>query len=124
MINMIQMTLTEAAGVLGCPTTDIVNCEFTGICIDSRLIEPGNLFIALPGSEMNGHDFIAEATQKGAACALVDHLVDVNIPQLKVSDTVQGLGKLTAHWRNQFTIPFIAITGSNGKTTCKSMVAS
>lgn len=120
---MIQMTLTEAAKALGLPS-NTANCTFTGICIDSRLVQPGNLFIALPGSKMNGHDFINEAASKGAACALVDHLVETSIPQLQTHDTVAALGALTAHWRNQFHIPFIAVTGSNGKTTAKSMIAS
>ena len=62
--------------------------------------------------------------QKGAAAALVTRLVESALPQLAVADIVLALGKLGAAWRDQFTLPIIAVTGSNGKTTLKNMVAS
>ncbi|RDI45164.1 UDP-N-acetylmuramoyl-tripeptide--D-alanyl-D-alanine ligase [Aquicella lusitana] len=120
---MIRMTLAQAADILGvkCPFAAI---EFNGISIDTRTTQPGNLFVALKGSRVDGHDYIAEASQKGAAAALVTHHVESALPQLQVEDTTDALGKLGTAWRNQFTIPFIAVTGSNGKTTLKNMVAS
>src|SRR5579862_1098279 len=120
---MIQMTLSQAANILGLPhpTTD---AEFHGLSFDTRTLQMGNLFIAIPGSQVDGHNFIIEAQQKGAAAALVTRRIDCSLPQLLVSDITQSLGKLAAAWRDQFHIPFIAITGSNGKTTLKNMVAA
>ena len=97
---------------------------FCGICSDTRYLTPGNLFIAIQGEQFDGHDFILEAARKGAAGALVKHKIDAPIPQIVVEDTVLALGKITAHWRNQFNIPLIGVTGSNGKTTLKNMLAS
>lgn len=119
---MIKMTLAQAAQCLGLKTT--FPGEFAGFSIDTRTIETGNLFIALPGSKVDGHDFVKTAMEKGAAAALVSRPIDCNIPQLITEDTVAALGKLSKAWRDQFHIPFIAITGSNGKTTLKNMIAA
>lgn len=119
---MIQLTLKQAADILGLNSAAETEC--TGISIDSRTVQPGNLFVALPGTRVDGHDFIQNAKQKGAAAALVTHLTDVDLPQLKVDDTASALGKLCAAWRKRFPIPLIAVTGSNGKTTTKNMIAN
>lgn len=117
------MTLAEAASLLG--QNDIQgSVAFEGISIDTRKIQPGNLFIAIKGDKVDGHDFLAEAREKGASAALVSHQMPDSIPQLVVSDVVLALGKLGAAWRDQFKIPFLAVTGSNGKTTLKNMIAS
>jgi len=120
---MIQLSLAEAAAILGLtpPTTRVA---FSGISIDTRTLEPNNLFIAIPGEKVDGHDFIEMAREKGASAALVTQRMNSALPTLTVNDNVAALGKLSAAWRDQFTIPFIAITGSNGKTTLKNMVAS
>ncbi len=120
---MIQMTLTQVAKKLGL-THPSVDIEFHGISIDTRTLQPGNLFIAIPGTRVNGHDFVEQAMKKGAAAALVTHPVESVLPQLQVEDTVAALGKLSSAWRDQFDLPIIAITGSNGKTTLKNMIAS
>jgi UDP-N-acetylmuramoyl-tripeptide--D-alanyl-D-alanine ligase len=119
---MIKMTLAEAAKLLQLP--DSLLGEFHGFSIDTRTLEPGNLFIALAGSKVDGHDFVNMAKEKGAAAALVTRRVATDLPQFIVEDAVLALGQLSAAWRNQFDIPFIAITGSNGKTTLKNMVAA
>lgn len=121
---MIEMTLAQAANILGLAEPIEAKNKFQGICIDTRKIQAGNLFVALPGEKVDGHDFIAEAKQKGAALALVNRKMNVDIPQLVVADTVTALGKIGEAWRDQFHIPFIAITGSNGKTTTKNMIAA
>lgn len=120
---MIQMTLAQAAAILGLNSaqTDTI---FNGMCIDTRKLQSGNLFVAIPGERVDGHDYIEEALQKGAAAALVTRKVESTLPQLVVEDIVLALGKLGAAWRNQFTLPIIAVTGSNGKTTLKNMIAS
>jgi len=119
---MIQMTLAQIAGLLN--KEALTDIEIQGISIDTRTIEPGNLFIALPGERVDGHDFIHEAQQKGAAAALVSRTVESSLPQLQVDDVAAALGKLGAAWRNEFDIPFVAVTGSNGKTTLKNMIAA
>lgn len=120
---MIKMTLSQAASILGVSAASI-DKEFHGLSIDTRTVQPGNVFIAIPGERLDGHNYISEALQKGAAAALVSHQVDCPIPQIKVEDTTLALGKLGVAWRNQFSIPFIAVTGSNGKTTVKNMLAA
>lgn len=120
---MIKMTLAEAARILGL-NDGSPDVEFSGISIDTRTIQSGNLFVAIPGERVDGHDYTDEARLKGAVAAMVNHTVTTNVPQLIVSDTTLALGKLGAAWRNQFDIPFIAVTGSNGKTTTKNMLAS
>lgn len=120
---MIHMTLAQAANILelNLPSS---NTEFRGISIDSRTIQPGNLFIAIPGEKVDGHDYVEAAYKSGAAAALVTRKIDCDIPQLQVPDIVLAMGKLGAAWRQQFQIPVIAVTGSNGKTTLKNMLAS
>lgn len=120
---MITYTISEIANILNLPpihdTTTI-----HGMSIDSRKIESGNLFIAIPGSQVDGHDFVEAARARGAAAALVTRRVDSQLPQILVPDIFAAMGKLSEAWRDRFDIPFIAVTGSNGKTTLKNMVAS
>jgi UDP-N-acetylmuramoyl-tripeptide--D-alanyl-D-alanine ligase len=121
---MIQMTLAQVANLLGLTTTPSAETEFHGLSIDTRTLQPGNLFVAVPGEHIDGHDFIEDAYKKGATAALVGRTIASPLPQLLVADTTVALGKLSAAWRDQFDIPFIAVTGSNGKTTLKNMIAS
>lgn len=98
--------------------------ELTGVCIDSRLAAPGGLFAAIPGERADGHDYIASAGEKGAACVLCERFAEADVPQIKVPDTQAALRKLAAYYRRQFSIPVIGVTGSVGKTTAKEMIAS
>lgn len=118
---MIQLTLGQAANILGRETA--ANIEWRGISIDTRTLQPGNLFIAIKGDRVDGHDYIEEARQKGAAAALVERKIESPLPQLIVNDTTAALGQLGAYWRDQFELTVVAITGSNGKTTLKNMIA-
>src|SRR6185312_11230584 len=120
---MIQATLADIAKHLGSnlPTK---NTDFSGISVDTRSLAPGNLYIAIRGTQFDGHQFLAEAAKKGAAAALVDQLTECDIPQLVVNDTVLALGKITEYWRDRFSLPLIGVTGSNGKTTLKNMLAA
>ncbi|HLF67152.1 MAG TPA: UDP-N-acetylmuramoyl-tripeptide--D-alanyl-D-alanine ligase, partial [Gammaproteobacteria bacterium] len=97
---------------------------FQGVSTDTRTLQPGNLFIALEGENHDGHEFVEAARQKGAVAAIVKKKVDCSLPQIEVEDTVLALGKIAQEWRNLFTIPFVGLTGSNGKTTLKNMIAS
>ncbi|VEF12761.1 UDP-N-acetylmuramoyl-tripeptide--D-alanyl-D-alanine ligase [Pseudomonas fluorescens] len=101
------------------------DASFNGVSIDSRAIQPGQLFIALTGPRFDGHDYLNDVAGKGAVAALVEHEVaDSTLPQLLVKDTRQALGQLGALNRAAFTQPVAAVTGSSGKTTVKEMLAS
>ena len=99
-----------------------VLCESVGS--DSRNISKNQLFVAIKGEHFDGNTFAAEAIKQGASAVLVS---DENIkarPAILVKDTRLGLGELAKHWRSQFKLPLVAITGSNGKTTVKEMLAA
>lgn len=99
---------------------------FAGISIDSRTIQEGELFIALRGSRFNGHDFLQEALRKGNG-AIVNHSPAAVIQGktlISVQDTLNALQELARYMRLKRDIPVIGITGSNGKTTTKELVAS
>lgn len=94
------------------------------ISIDSRSLTAGSLFLALPGERFDGHDFLQQAKDAGAVAAVVQHTVPtVELPQIVVNDTLNTLQKMATCWRKRFSIPVIAVTGSNGKTTTKEMLA-
>ena len=97
-----------------------------GLTSDTRAIKQGQLFVALAGERFDAHDFLAAALQAGAAGLLVsdEQRLPAGAPAVLVADTRQALGQLAAAWRAQFTLPLIAVTGSNGKTTTKEMIAS
>ena len=98
----------------------------SAVSTDTRTIQAGDLFIALKGENFDGARFVAQAAQAGAVAAVVnaDSAVDASCPLVRVPDTRLALGKLAAHWRSQFDVPLVAITGSNGKTTVKEMLAT
>lgn len=96
----------------------------SGIAIDSRTLSDNELFFALVGERVNGHDYIEEVTRRQAAGIVISQPVESLIPQLYVKDTRLALGQLGKHYRDQFKMPMAAITGSYGKTTVKEMLAS
>ena len=125
------MRVSRAAQALGAQYTGR-DAEFTAVNTDSRAIRRGDLFVALKGERFDGHAFVAQAAVAGAVAALVDTSglktqdpgLRAQISLLVVEDTLQALGKLAAYWRRQFDIPLVALTGSNGKTTVKEMLAA
>ncbi len=120
---MINMSLRDAAALLNLPAPD-QNIVFQGISTDTRTLKPGNLFVAIVGENFDGNHYVAEALKKGAVAALVSQASDLNLPQLVVTDTILALGRIAAHWRDQFTLQLVGVTGSNGKTTLKNMLAA
>nr|HPH46574.1 UDP-N-acetylmuramoyl-tripeptide--D-alanyl-D-alanine ligase [Chryseolinea sp.] len=93
------------------------------ISTDTRKIEPGSLFFALKGDNFNANEFAEEALNKGAMFSIVDEKrFAVNDKCILVDDVLTTLQKLARHHRDQFTIPFIGLTGSNGKTTSKELL--
>lgn len=96
-----------------------------GISTDSRTVQKGNLFVALKGESFDAHDFLEDVIQKGAAAILVERAPKAtNVPMIVVKDSKKALGDIAFHWRKRFSLPIIAVTGSNGKTTVKGMIAS
>lgn len=96
----------------------------TSVDTDSRRVQPGQLFVALPGEKFDGHDFLPQVAVQGAVAALVSKPVETDLPTVLVKDTRLALGQLSSWWRQQCALPLIAVTGSNGKTTTKEMISA
>ncbi|GAB6158874.1 UDP-N-acetylmuramoyl-tripeptide--D-alanyl-D-alanine ligase [Desulfotomaculum varum] len=113
--------VTEGVILQGDPAAPV-----NGVCTDSRQVRQGEIFVALPGQQVDGHDFAAQAVAGGAAALLVSRQVAVAaaVPVVLVKDTLQALQRLAADNRARLTAPVVAVTGSNGKTTTKDMIAS
>ncbi len=131
MRNEGMMLLSQAAQALGARMIG-PDVRFDAVSTDSRRIKAGDLFIALRGEHFDGYEFAAGSLQAGAVAIMVNtdsYEANPQIPDPKssilvVEDTRLALGQLAAHWRAQFDIPLVAVTGSNGKTTVKEMLAS
>lgn len=100
------------------------SCEVLGVSTDTRNINAGDLFIALRGDNFDAHNFVSQAVVDGAVAVVVEREVDVDVPQLVVSNTRMALGNIAAYNRNRFEGALFAVTGSSGKTTVKEMLAS
>ncbi|MDP3704805.1 MAG: UDP-N-acetylmuramoyl-tripeptide--D-alanyl-D-alanine ligase [Legionellaceae bacterium] len=99
--------------------------DISGICIDSRRIQPHELFIAIRGERFDGHDFITAAERAGSVAVVCEQAVaGVMIPQFIVPNTTDALATIAADYRRSLHCDVIALTGSNGKTTVKEMIAS
>jgi UDP-N-acetylmuramoyl-tripeptide--D-alanyl-D-alanine ligase len=97
---------------------------FDGVSTDTRTLKRGQLFFALQGPNFDGGEFVAEAGNKGAAGVVVTSQLKNNVAQLTVDDTRLALGRLGAAWRRQHAAEVVGVTGSNGKTTLKEMIAA
>ncbi len=123
-----MMMLSQAAQALHARMQG-ADVRFSAVSTDTRSIRQGDLFIALKGEHFDGAKFVADALKSGAVAAMVNQdsgygMQDSGMPLLLVKDTRIALGQLAAHWRSRFDIPLVAITGSNGKTTVKEMLAA
>ncbi len=98
--------------------------DFTSVSTDTRTLKSGELLFALKGENFDASQFIADAARLGAAGAVVEHHVDADIPQIEVADTRRALGDYAAAWRSEHNVPAVGVTGSNGKTTVKEMIAA
>lgn len=105
----------------------------SAVVTDSRVTKPGNLFVALRGARYDGHEFVADALRAGAAAVMIEKsalnrlqadLRSANTPAITVDDTLHALQLLAGWYRSRFTGPVVAITGSNGKTTTKDLIAT
>lgn len=131
-MSMPMTTLAQVHAML--PGSQLIHADTKsaeGISIshvgsDSRQIQSGELFIALSGDRFDAHDFLSDVATAGASAALISNKekCPANLPAVSVQDVKQGLGELAKAWRAQFSIPVALVTGSNGKTTVKEMIAS
>jgi len=123
-----MMSLREAANAIGARVIG-EDVRFDSVSTDSRTLARGALFVALSGERFDGRRFVGSAKGRGAAAAMVSEepgsgTMDRELPFVVVKDTRVALGRLAAHWRGRFDIPLVAVTGSNGKTTVKEMIAA
>lgn len=120
--NLEQVAAVTGGNLLRC-SGDI---PLTKVSKDTRKDIRDALYVALPGETFDGHDFVAQATENGAICSMVDHDDEkyANCPVLVVEDTLRALQKLATEYRRYFQIPVVGITGSVGKTSTRGMVSS
>ncbi|MEI6205510.1 MAG: UDP-N-acetylmuramoyl-tripeptide--D-alanyl-D-alanine ligase [Desulfuromonadales bacterium] len=125
-----MFSISEIAAVTGGRIIGPAAGKVSGVSTDSRSITSGELFVPLQGERFDGHTFIPEVTGKGVTALLADenwvrgHLAADTITCIAVKNTLWALGNLAASWRRRFNIPIIGVTGSNGKTTVKEMLAT
>lgn len=120
---MMEGTLSQAARTLH-GTLYGGDARFRGISTDTRTINPGELFIALRGPNYDGEEFLGRAAASKAAGAVVCDAVNGHLSVIKVDNTRRALGKLAAEWRQKMPATVVGLTGSNGKTTLKELIAS
>ncbi len=126
---MIEKTLGEIAGWTGADigTSEIADVKIKGVSINSQTVVKGNLFIPLKGERRDGHEFVSQAFENGAAASLWQKDVPdppENVPLLFVDDTLGALQQLAKKYRESLPLKVVAVTGSNGKTTTKDMTAA
>ena len=121
-----MLTLAEAQALLpGSERVGDGSIAFARVHSDTRSLKPGDLFVALKGENFDAHDFLPAARAAGAVAALAERgLAEAGLPGLLVPDALAALQQLATAWRRRFTLPLIAVTGSNGKTTVTQMIAS
>jgi UDP-N-acetylmuramoyl-tripeptide--D-alanyl-D-alanine ligase len=119
-----MITLGELAHTIEGASADSAQVRIESVSTDSRSLTAGALFVALRGPRFDGHDYAQQARQRGAAALMVEKPLPVDLPQLRVPDTRRALGQAAAHWRGRFSLPVVAVTGSNGKTTLTQMIGS
>ncbi|MEG4918622.1 UDP-N-acetylmuramoyl-tripeptide--D-alanyl-D-alanine ligase [Microcoleus sp. B7-D4] len=126
-----RVSIAQLAEILTVPLPavpdDVLTALGTGIATDTRTLEGGEVFLALRGDNFDGHQFVAKARDLGAIAAIVDrHWQEElpNFPLLRVDDTLKAYQSIARWWRDQFSIPIVAVTGSVGKTTVKELIAA
>jgi UDP-N-acetylmuramoyl-tripeptide--D-alanyl-D-alanine ligase len=118
-----KRTLRDAAQIVGGQLIG-EDRPYCVVSTDSRTLNPGALFVALRGPNFDGTAFVAAAAARGAIGALVERASMGSLPQVVVPDSLHALQTLAKAWRAEFTLPVVAVAGSNGKTTAKEMTAS
>ncbi|MDR0287593.1 MAG: alanine racemase [Clostridiales bacterium] len=122
---MKNLLFSEVVSCLGVKNINVTNDFIVkGVSTDTRTLNKGDLYIALSGDNYDGHSFVSVAAQKEACAVICSKDVTTNIPVIQVENTLSALKDLATYYRNKFDIPIIAVTGSNGKTTTKNMIAT
>ena len=124
---MIELSLGRVAQIISADCSpDLAPLTISRVCTDSRQVQPGDLFFALAGDNFDAHDFVPASLDAGAAAAIVekDRIGANNLPLLQVDSSRLALGQLAGAVRGQLTCHVVAITGSNGKTTTRRMLAA
>ncbi|TQV64812.1 MAG: UDP-N-acetylmuramoyl-tripeptide--D-alanyl-D-alanine ligase [Halothiobacillaceae bacterium] len=121
---MLNMTLAQVAEAVQGKLHGPAGMSVRGLFTDTRKPVAGALFVALRGPRFDAHDFVGTAVAGGASAALVERRLDADIPQVVVEDARLALGKVAAAWRARWNGRLIGLTGSNGKTSTKEMLAS
>lgn len=125
-----MFTISDIADATGGRIIGPAEGEISGISTDSRKAAAGDLFVPLHGETFDGHDYLAAVADQGIELALAEeswlatHQAPDSLTCIAVNDTLQALGDLAAAYRARYDIPVVGITGSNGKTTCKEMLAT
>jgi len=125
-----MFTIEDIARATGGTVSGDSAGSISGVCTDSRQVKAGEMFVALKGERFNGHDFIAATATSGVRVFLAEsawlaaNAVPAGATVISVRDTLRGFGDLAAYHRRRFDIPVVGVTGSNGKTTVKEMLAS
>jgi UDP-N-acetylmuramoyl-tripeptide--D-alanyl-D-alanine ligase len=125
-----MFTINEIAIATGSRIVGSADGKISAVSTDSRSVAPGQLFVPLRGEHFDGHTFIHEVAEKGITAILAEeqwlkgHSLPENLSCIAVKSSLRALGDLAAEWRKKFNIPIIAVTGSNGKTTVKEMLAT
>lgn len=123
-------TIEELRPLFPLGVRGLIHRQFDGISTDTRKIKPGMIFLALAGENFDGHNFLMQAVEKGAAAVVVNAAFDVpeeverQVTVFAAEDTLKAYQAIGRLWREKFDIPVIAITGSNGKTTTKDLTAA
>ena len=118
--------MLPGSSLINASVQDAQALKITRVGTDSRQVDHGELFVTLAGERFDAHDFLVDVAKAGAIGALISNQdkCPVNLPAICVADTRIGLGELAKVWRTNHPIPLALVTGSNGKTTVKEMIAS
>ncbi len=118
-----QLTLSQLASITQ-GTLQGEDCTFKNISIDTRTLKKGDLFFVIKGKNFDGHEFVLQAERAGAIAIVAEHVIQTSLPLVIVKNTRLALGDVARYIRETYPVPTVAITGSNGKTTAKSMLAN
>ncbi len=121
-VEAVNGEITPAGARFSAPAADAAAVFATGLSWDSRAVQPGDLYVALPGERVDGHDFAAAAVKAGAVAVLGTREVAVDVPVIVAADAMQAVADLAAYWRSRLKGTVIGLTGSTGKTTTKNLV--
>ncbi|MSP27214.1 MAG: UDP-N-acetylmuramoyl-tripeptide--D-alanyl-D-alanine ligase [Methylococcales bacterium] len=118
-----EMRLSDCAKIVH-GTLVGADVVFSSVSINTRTIQPKQLYIAIKGKNFDGNEFVDQAEQAGAIAAIVHQGVNTHLPHIIVDDTALALAQLAGAWRKNLPVSVVGVTGSNGKTTVKEMIAA